>query len=91
VSEHDFLFLLRLPGTGRFGPMLADLTENVLRHLGFTPAAIVEIGEEVRAGLPSGEAAGGDLEVRFQARGGAIEIVVSTRGRQIVRASRRLP
>lgn len=91
MSEHNFLFLLRLPGTGRFGLMLADLTENVLRHLGFTPAAIVEIGGEVRAGLPSSEAAGSDLEVRFQVRDGVIEIVVSTRGRQIVRASRRLP
>jgi hypothetical protein len=91
VSEHNFLFSLRFPGTGRFDQMLADLTESVLRYLGFTPAAIVEISGELRAGLPPGEVAEGDLDVQFQARDGAIDIVVSKGRRQIVHASRRLP
>jgi hypothetical protein len=90
VPEHTFLFSLRLPGSGEFDDMIADLTENVLRHCGFPPAAISEIGGDVKAAIPAA-AAQGDLDVRFEAAGGAIDIVVSRSGREIVRTSRRLP
>jgi len=97
VPDHVFLFSLRLPGTGRFDAMLTDLTSNVLRHLGFTPAAIAEIGGELLAGLPPGKVGGPELpeipeiNVQYQARDGEIEIVVSRDGRRIIRVSRRLP
>jgi hypothetical protein len=90
VPEHIFLFSLRLPGNGGFDEMLADLTESVLRHCGFAPGAIAELGGEVTSAIPS-PGARGELDVRFQAADGAIEIVVSRGAREIVRASRRLP
>ena len=93
MSDHVFLFSLRLPGTGRFDAMVTDLASNVLHHLGFTPAAIAELGGELQAGLPPGKVGGAGLpgSVQFQARDGEIEIVVSQDGRRIIRVSRRLP
>lgn len=97
MSDHAFLFSLRLPGTGRFAAMLIDLTSNLLHHLGFTPVAIAEISGELQAGLPPGKVGGAgpaeipEITVQFEARDGEIEIVVWRAGRRIIRVSRRLP
>ena len=97
MSDHAFLFSLRLPGTGQFAALVTDLASNVLHDLGFTPAAIAEISGELQAGLPPGKVGGAEpaeipeINVQFEARDGQIEIVVWQAGRRIIRVSRRLP
>ena len=93
MPDHAFLFSVRLPGARGFDAMLADLTSNVLSHLGFAPAAIDELSGELRAGLPPVRAdeAGPEVDVRFQARDGEIEIAVSHNERRVMCVSRRIP
>ena len=90
MPEHTFLFRLRLPRSGGFDELLADLIESVLRQVGFAPAAIAELAREMTEAVSFPDAPG-DLDVRFEAADGTIEIVVSRSAREIVRASRRLP
>ena len=90
MSDSDFLFSMRLPGTSRHGAMVAELTSNVLHHLGFTPAAAAELSGELQAALTSA-APGPDVDIQFEARGGAIEMRASQHGRRIIRLSRPLP
>ena len=59
---------MRLAGTGGFDVMIAELTSNVLTHLGFEPSAIDELAGELRAALPAGSADGAELHVRFELR-----------------------
>jgi len=82
---------MRLPGTGGFDAMVADLTSNVLAHFGFAPAAADELSGELKSGLTAGLAPGAELHVQFQVREGELEILVSQRDRRICRVARRLP
>lgn len=82
---------MRLPGTGGFDAMVAELTSNVLAHFGFAPAAVDELGSELKAGLTDGLGSGAELHLQFQVREGELEILVSQRERSICRVVRRLP
>jgi len=82
---------MRLPRTGGFDTMVADLTSNVLTHFGFEPAAVDELSGELKAGLAAGLASGAELHMQFQVREGELEILVSQRKRSLCRVTRRLP
>lgn len=91
MSDHDFLFTLRLADDGSSDQMLSDLTASVLRHVGYTPAEIGELSDEVRKGLVKGRVAGAEYGLQFRAHGGELDITVSQGDRRLFRTSRRLP
>src|SRR5256886_6350009 len=55
VSDHDFLFTLRVPENGQLDAMLNELTASVLRHVGYAAGDIAELGGQIRAGIRSEE------------------------------------
>ena len=91
MSDHDFLFTLRVPENGQLDAMLSELTVSVLRHVGYTPGDIAELGGEIRAGIARGRSAGAEYGVAFRAHAGEIEIIVSQGDRHVFRTARRLP
>ena len=91
MSDHDFLFTLRLPDDGRLDAMLGELTTSVLRHVGYAAGDIAELGREIRAGIERGKSASAEYGVQFRAHGGELEIIVSQGDRSVFRAARRLP
>jgi len=91
VSDHDFLFTLRLSDDGSSDQMLSELTASVLRHVGYTPAEIGELAGEVHAGIVKGRAAGDEYGLQFRAHAGELQIAVSQGDRRIFHTSRRLP
>jgi hypothetical protein len=91
VSDHEFLFTLRLSGHDRLGEMLHDLTTSVLRHVGYGGDAVAEIDRHVQDGVEQGRAAGAPCDVQFRAHAGDIDISVSQGDRRIFHTSRRLP
>jgi len=82
---------MRLPATGGFDTMVADLTSNIFTQLGFEPAAADELSGELKAGLTAGKAAGAELHMQFQVREGELEILISQGERRLCRVTRRLP
>ena len=82
---------MRLPGTGGFDAMVADLTSSVLTQLGFEPAAVDALNGELKSGLAEGLASGAELHMQFQVRERELEILLSQRERSICRVTRRLP
>jgi hypothetical protein len=91
VSDHDFLFTLRLADDGTSDQMLSDLTASVLRHVGYTPAEIDELLRQVRAGIAKGRAAGAEYGLQFRAHAGELDITVLLGDRRLFQTSRRLP
>ena len=91
MSDHEFLFTLRLPDEAGLDGMLRDLMASVFRHLGYAAAAIDELTDEVRAGIAGERAAGVAYDVRFRAHDGRIHVIVSRDGRASFRTSRLLP
>ena len=91
MSDHDFLFTLRVPENGQLDAMLNELTASVLRHVGYAAGDIAELGGQIRAGIERGRSAGAEYGVQFRAHAGEIEIIVSQGDRHVFRTARRLP
>ena len=91
MSDHDFLFTLRVPENGQLDAMLNELTASVLRHVGYAAGDIAELGGQIRAGIERGRSAGAEYDVQFRAHAGEIEIIVSQGDRHVFRTARRLP
>jgi len=91
VSDHDFLFTLRIPENGRLDAMLSDLTTTVLRHVGYAAGDIATLVGEIRAGIEEHRSASAEYGVQFRAHAGELEIIVSQGDRHVFRAARRLP
>ena len=91
MSDHDFLFTLRVPENGQLDAMLNELTASVLRHVGYAAGDIAEIGSQIRAGIERGRSAGAEYGVQFRAHAGEIEIIVSQGDHHVFRTARRLP
>ena len=89
MSAHAFFFTMRLADDAGSDDMLNDLTASVLRHVGYAPAAIGALTDEVRAGIATGKAAGTEYDLQFRAHDGEIEIIVSRDDRAVFRTSRR--
>ena len=87
---HEFLFAVSLADPGRFDDMLNEVAASVLRHAGCAATSVTQVIEEIHA-IVTGSGSGTAFDVQFRAHAGSIEVVVSTRDREIWRTSRRLP
>ena len=91
MSDHDFLFTLRVPENGQLDAMLRELTTSVLRHVGYADGDIAELGEKIRAGIERSRSGGAEYGLQFRVHAGEIEIIVSQGDRDVFRTARRLP
>jgi hypothetical protein len=87
----EFFFAMTLPERDTFDELIDEVTTTVFRHVGCGSAAIADMVQQLHAVVPpmAGDAAG--LDVQFRARGGACEMVVRLRDRELWRASRPIP
>jgi hypothetical protein len=79
VAVSDFAFALTLSGHAQDRDMLLDLLRTVLGHAGYAGPTLERLAKQV-----SGRAAGPSPQpcvVRFEARQGELQIVVSQAGR----------
>jgi hypothetical protein len=83
VSDQQFLFVLTVSDNPGFDSMLADLAARVLADTGCAPLDAARIVDRLRATLEeaAGEGARG-CDIRFQAEGRQLNIVVSYAGRE---------
>jgi hypothetical protein len=88
----DFFFALDLPDPPHSAPMLTELVTAVLSHAGFTAPAIRELAAVLHGVIADGAAAGRPgCHVRFEARGGELQIVIVRAGSPEWRTTRPLP
>ena len=79
MAAHDFAFALTLPGHAYDTEMLVDLLRAVLAQAGYAGDTLERLVKQVisvRAKAPAQPCG-----VRFEARGGELQIVVSLAGR----------
>jgi hypothetical protein len=92
VADHDFLFALELSEETPFDDLLKDLIQAVLAHVSLAPAAVAELSGSLRAELAKGATNGKRrCDVRFQARGGQLDIAIGFAGAPPWRTTRPLP
>jgi hypothetical protein len=92
VTDHHFLFALKLSDQDRFDAMLGDLAARVLGHVGFAGDAIDDVLGGLREALARGFADGlQHCDVQFRAEAAELIIVVSYGGGREWRETRRLP
>jgi hypothetical protein len=92
VSDHEFLFALELSDETAFDRMLTELADAVLVFAGLSKPAIDELKAVVREALASGVAHGRRrCDVRFQAHGGELHVVVAYDGAAAWQTTRSIP
>jgi hypothetical protein len=93
VSDRDFFFALDVSGDPADDQMLADVARTVLGHVHYASSAIDALTSELRRALADHVARDGTrrCQVRFRAKGGHLEIVVSGAGRAEWRTTWPLP
>ena len=81
MPDREFLFAVHLSSSSRFDDMLTELASQVLAHVGYRNRDAAELVASMRAELarsekdhPEGRA------VRFRARDGELQIVISQSG-----------
>jgi len=79
VAADEFAFALTLPGHAHDSEMLTDVLRAVLSHAGYTGDTLERLLKQVN-GVRGAQAL--PCHVRFQARGGELQIVVSQAGRE---------
>ena len=91
MSDHDFVFALDLSDPAQFDPMLAEVARAVFAHVGLAADAARELTSELNGALLKAAANGAQrCDLRFEARSGQLQIVVSCGGSEW-RTSRALP
>jgi 2-methylaconitate cis-trans-isomerase PrpF len=92
VSDHDFVFAVDLSDPAQFDPMLAEVARAVFVHVGYHAAAASELAAALKGALVKAAAGGGQrCTLRFEARGGELQMAVSCDGGGEWRTSRPLP
>jgi hypothetical protein len=92
VRDHQFVFALKLSNHHGSDALLDDLTECVLKRVGYAPAAIADILAKVREALEQGGTGKRrDGELQFRAEAGQLIIVVSRAAGREWRMARALP
>ena len=92
MSDHDFVFALDLSDPAQFDPMLAEVARAVFVHVGYPAAAAGDLTAVLKAALVKAAAGGGQrCRLRFEARAGQLQMVVSCDGGSEWRSSRPLP
>jgi hypothetical protein len=81
VRDHQFVFALKLSDDNGFDALFADLTECVLKRVGYAPAAAADILAKLRGTLEqSGRGKRREGGVHFRAEAGQLRIIVSSAG-----------
>ena len=78
MAGHDFAFALTLPGHAHDSELLTDVVKTVLAHAGYSGETLERLVKQVSGVRPDGTA----CAVRFEGRGGELQIVVSQAGRE---------
>lgn len=92
MPDHDFLFALELSEKTPFDDLLKDLIQAVLEHVSLGPDAVAELSGSLRTVLATGAADGKRrCDVRFEARGGHLDIAIGFAGAPPWRTTRPLP
>ena len=92
MPDHDFLFALEISGDANAGRMLGELCTAVLGHVGLAAPAIAELTTALSGAVAKNGANGARrCDVRFVARDGQLQIVVSGPGAPEWRTTRPLP
>jgi hypothetical protein len=78
VAAHDFAFALTLPGHAHDSELLTDVVKTVLVHAGYSGETLERLVTQVSGVRLDGTA----CAVRFDGRGGELQIVVSQAGRE---------
>ena len=79
AAHDDFAFALTLPGHAHDTEMLAELLRTVLAHAGYSGDTLERLVRQV--GVRAVASPAQPCNVRFEARGGELQIVVSRAGR----------
>ena len=80
AAHDDFAFALTLPGHAQDTEMLIDLLRTVLAHAGYAGDTLERLVRQVSSARAVARPAQ-PWGVRFEARGGELQIVVSQAGR----------
>lgn len=92
MSDHDFVFALDLSDPAQFDPMLAEVARAVFVHVGYPSATAGELTAALKGALQKAAARGGQrCALRFEARAGEFQMIVSCDGGDEWRTSRPLP
>ena len=91
MSDHDFVFALDLSDPTQLDSMLVEVARAVFVHVGFHAEATGELTAALRSAVIEMASAGQRCAVRFQARAGQLQMMVSCDGGGEWRASRPLP
>ena len=78
MAADDFAFALTLPGHAHDSEMLTDVLRTVLGHAGYAGDTLERLVKQVSGVRLDGSA----CAVRFEGRGGELQIVVSQAGRE---------
>ena len=92
MADHDFVFALEISDDAETGGMLKEVCTAVLGHVGYPASDVAELTASLAAVVSP--AAGGGAHrcgVRFGARGGELQIVVTRAGRPDWRTTRPIP
>jgi hypothetical protein len=86
------VFALNVSDEPRLDGLFNDLARCVLEQVGYTPTAVVQILEELRAAIDREGAGGvGNCHVQFHSDSGKMRIVVSFGGGHECRVAHALP
>ena len=92
MADHDFFFALELSDGMLVDDLLTDVLQAVFTHVSLAPHVAGELTGVVRGVIAEGEADGHHrCDVRFEARGGQLEVAVSFAGAAPWRTTRPLP
>jgi hypothetical protein len=92
VSDQEFLFSVELSDEARFDTMLIDLAAAVLGQVGSRPADLGAVTAALRGALAADAVrTPRRCDVRFQADGGWLHVVLSCSGRPAWRTSLAIP
>lgn len=86
---HDFYFALEFPGPLAPASLLEDVADHVFKHVGCSSEHVGGLSGAVERA--SGDDARGRCDVRFHARDGELEVLVSAAGDRVWRTSILLP
>lgn len=92
MSDHLFVFALDLSDPAQFDPMLAEVARAVFAHVGYAPDVSGQLSAALQGGLLEAGVGGRQrCTLRFEARAGELQMVVSCDGGAEWRTSRPLP
>jgi hypothetical protein len=84
MESHDFFFALECSSQGAPASLVEDLAANVFRHVGAAPEHAEGLTQALVEATAKG-AIGGDrrCDIQFRARGGVLEVLVSSNGGRV--------